>query len=172
MSFLTPDKAAREAAQRKFLEIIEENLALAREIASLYDLPHVREQRRRIRSAADAAGLLSPEMAGLDQEQMRVIVLNTKNEVITAEMVYQGSLNATLVRTAELFKEAVRRNGAAIIMAHNHPSSSLEPSPEDLLVTQKAAEAGKLLGIDLLDHLIISQRGYRSLKESHSELWE
>lgn len=172
LSFLAPDKAAREAAQRRILEIIEENVALMREIAALYGSPQIKEERRQIKGPADAAALLSPEMAGLDQEQVRVIVVNTKNEVLTVEMVYQGSLNATMVRTAELFKEAVRRNGAAVILAHNHPSSSLEPSPEDLLVTQEAAEAGELLGIDLLDHVIIGGGGYKSLKESHGELWE
>ena len=172
LSFLAPDEVAREAARRELLEMVEENLALIRELAALYDLPRIKEKRRQIRGPADAAELLAPEMSLLDREQLRVIVLNTKNEVTAIEMVYQGNLNTTLVRTGELFREAVRRNGAAVILAHNHPSGSTSPSPEDLEVTRRAVKAGKLLDIGVLDHLIIGQGGgYRSLKDTCRELW-
>ena len=132
----------------------------------------MREKRRQIRMPADAAELLVPEMSVLDQEQLRVVVLNTKNQVISIEVVYQGNLNSTVVRIGELFKEAVRRNGASVILAHNHPSGSLEPSPEDLEVTRQTVKAGKLLEIEVLDHLIIGQGGeYRSLKETRGGIW-
>ena len=97
LSFLAPDEAEKEAARRALLEIIEENLALVRELAALYNLPHVREKRRQIRSPSDVAKLLALEMGILDQEQLRVVVLDTKNEVMSIEMVYQGNLNTTLV---------------------------------------------------------------------------
>lgn len=172
LTFLAPDEAEREAARRNLLELIEENLALVREIAALYHLPRMREKRRQIRSPADAAELLALEMSLIEQEQLRVVVLNTKNEVISIEVIYQGNLNTTLVRIGELFKEAVRRNAAAVILAHNHPSGSPSPSPEDLEVTRLAVKAGKLLNIDILDHLIIGQGGsYVSLKERCPELW-
>jgi len=173
ITFLAPDEVAREAVRRELLGIIEENLTLMREIAALYGIPHVREKRRQVRSPADAAGLLTSEMGALDQEQLRVMVLSTKNDVVAIEMVYQGSLNTTLVRMAELFREAICRNGAGIILAHNHPSGHPSPSPEDLEVTRHAVQSGELLDIHVLDHLIIAQGGdYVSLKARHPELWK
>jgi DNA repair protein RadC len=172
MTFLAPDEAEVEAARKEILKIIKENLTLARDIAALYGHPRVEETRRKIRSPADLAGLLSFEMGALDQEQMRVIVLSTRNHVLSIEMVYQGNLNTTPVRMAELFKEAIRRNGAAIILAHNHPSGSVEPSPEDLHLTRQAIAAGELLGIGVLDHLVIGRGGkYYSIRERSSEMW-
>jgi DNA repair protein RadC len=172
VSFLAPEEAEKEAARNEILKIIKENLSLARDIAALYGHPRV-EEKRKIKSPADAAGLLSFEMGSLDQEQMRVVVLSTRNDVLSIQMVYQGSLNTTLVRMAELFKEAIRRNGAAIILAHNHPSGVLEPSPEDLHLTKQAIAAGELLSIEVLDHLVIGRGGkYRSLRESCGEMWE
>ena len=91
-----------------------------------------------IKSPADAAALLSPEMSVLEQEQMRVLILNSKNRVIGVPItVYQGSLHTTVIRVAELFREAVRQNAAAVIVAHNHPSGFCDPSPEDVSVTQE-----------------------------------
>jgi DNA repair protein RadC len=173
VTFLAPDEVEKDVARKELLKIIEQNLALAREIASLYKLPHIEGERRKIRSPADVAGLLASEMGVLDQEQMRVVLLNTRNDVMGVEMIYQGNLNTMPVRTAELFKEAVRRNAAAVILVHNHPSSNVEPSPEDLTMTRWAARAGELLGIEVLDHVIIGRGGgYRSLKESCREVWE
>ena len=173
LSFLAPGEAEKEAARRALLERVEENLALIREIAALYRLPCVKEKRKQVRSPGDVADLLALEMSNLDQEQLRVVVLNTKNEVMWIGMVYQGNLNCTVVRVGELFKEAVRRNGAAVILAHNHPSGSLEPSPDDLDLTDVAVKAGDLLGINVLDHLIIGQgREYRSLRETCGTLWK
>lgn len=123
------------------------------------------EERLQIRSPADIAPLLILEMAPLDQETLRVALLNTKNQLIRFSDVYKGSLNSSLVRIAEVFKEAVRVNAAAIIVAHNHPSGDPTPSPEDARVTEQIVAAGKLLEIDVLDHLVIGERSYVSLRE-------
>ncbi len=124
------------------------------------------QDRPLVRSPADAAELLIPEMAGLEQEQMRVVLLNTKNRVLGIPMVYQGSLHTTVIRVGELFREAVRNNAAAVIIAHNHPSSDPSPSPEDVAVTHEIAQSGKLLDIDLMDHIVIgSARQWVSMKE-------
>ncbi len=123
------------------------------------------EERLQVRSPADLAPVLMLEMAPLDQETLRVVLLNTKNQVIKLCDVYRGSLNSSLVRVAEVFKEAVRVNAAAIIVAHNHPSGDPTPSPEDVSVTEQLVSAGKLLEIEVLDHLIIGERRFVSLRE-------
>lgn len=123
------------------------------------------EERPQVRSPADAAHLLMPEMSFLEQEHLRVILLDSKNRVMGVHTVYVGSLNTSLIRVGEVFREAVRRNCAAIIVAHNHPSGDPTPSPEDVAVTRQMVEAGKLLNIEVLDHLVIGQQRYVSLKE-------
>ncbi len=123
------------------------------------------EQRLQIRSPADAAQLMLVEMAQLDQEHLRTICLDTKNRVQKIHTVYIGSLNSSLVRIGELYKEAIRLNSAAVILVHNHPSGDPTPSPEDVLVTRQAVDAGKLLDIDCLDHLVIGQGRYVSMRE-------
>jgi len=122
--------------------------------------------RVQIRSPADAAHLLLPEMGLLEQEHLRVILLDTKNQVLAIPTIYIGSVNTTMIRISELFREAIRRNCPAIIIVHNHPSGAVDPSPEDIAVTRQAVEAGKLLDIELLDHLILGQGSrFTSLKE-------
>jgi len=123
------------------------------------------EERLQVRSPADLVPILMLEMGPLDQETLRVVLLNTKNQVIKFSDVYRGSLNSSLVRVAEVFKEAVRVNAAAIIVAHNHPSGDPTPSPEDARVTEQIVAAGKLLEIEVLDHLVIGERTYVSLRE-------
>lgn len=123
--------------------------------------------RLQIRSPSDAATLLLGEMGALDQEQLRAVLLDTRNRVMSVETVYVGSLNAIPVRPAEVFREAVRRNACAVIVVHNHPSGAVDPSPEDIATTRALIAAGQLLDIALLDHLIIGQGlpGWMSLKE-------
>jgi len=123
------------------------------------------QERPQVRSPADAANLLMLEMSLLAQEQMRVILLDSKNRVLAIPTIYQGSLNTSLIRVGELFREAIRQNCAAIIVVHNHPSGDPTPSPEDVLVTKQIVEAGKLLDIEVLDHLVIGRQRYVSLKE-------
>lgn len=122
--------------------------------------------REQIRSPSDIAGLLLVEMGHLDQEELRTVLLDTKNHVQEIVTVYRGSLNTSLVRVGEVFKEAIRRNSAALIVAHNHPSSDPTPSPEDVLVTREIVSGGKLLGVEVLDHLVIGSGGrWVSMKE-------
>ncbi len=123
------------------------------------------QERPQVKSPADAANLLSLDMGALEQEEMRVILLDTRNRVLAIETIYRGSLNAAVVRIGELFRAAIRANCAAVILAHNHPSGDPSPSPEDVRLTREAVAAGKLLGIEVLDHLIIGQGRYVSLKE-------
>ena len=123
------------------------------------------EERLQVRSPADLVPILTLEMAPLDQETLRVVLLNTKNQVIKFTDVYRGSVNSSLVRISEVFKEAVRVNAAAIIVAHNHPSGDPTPSIEDVRVTEQIVAAGKLLEIEVLDHLVIGERKIVSLRE-------
>jgi DNA repair protein RadC len=118
-----------------------------------------------VKSPADAANLLMAEMGTLEQEHMRVVILNTKNQVIKVHTCYIGSLNMAVIRVGELFREAIRLNAAALIAVHNHPSGDPTPSAEDVCVTRQIVEAGKLLNVDVLDHLVIGQQRWVSLKE-------
>jgi DNA repair protein RadC len=124
--------------------------------------PHERPQ---ITSPADAANLLMLEMGHLEQEHLRVLLLDTKNRVLASPNIYKGNVNTSVIRIAELFREAIRHNSTALIVAHNHPSGDPTPSPEDVRVTRQLVEAGKLLDVEVLDHLIIGQGRYVSLKE-------
>jgi DNA repair protein RadC len=123
------------------------------------------DERLQIRSPADAATLLMPEMSLLEQEHLKVILLDTRNRVVTVVTVYIGSLNTSVVRVSELFREAIRLNVAAVIVAHNHPSGDPSPSPEDVSVTRNIIAAGQLLDIEVLDHIVIGQQRFVSLKE-------
>ena len=123
------------------------------------------EERPQVKSPADAANLLMAEMSTLEQEHLRVILLDTKNHVQGMPTIYQGNVNTSLVRVAELFREAIRANCTAIIVAHNHPSGDPTPSPEDVLITERIVEAGRILDVQVLDHLVIGHQRYVSLKE-------
>lgn len=123
------------------------------------------EERPMVTSPEDAYHLLAGEMAGEEQEQIRVLFLDTKNHVLGSSMVYKGNVNTAVVRVAELFREAVRANCVKLIVAHNHPSGDPSPSDDDIRITREISEAGKLLQIEVLDHLVIGQHGYVSLKE-------
>lgn len=123
------------------------------------------QERPQVKSPGDAANLIALEMSALEQEEMRVILLDTRNRVLGIETIYKGSLNSAVVRIAELFRGAIKANAAAIILAHNHPSGDPSPSIEDVRLTRDAVQAGKLLAIEVLDHLIIGQGRWISLKE-------
>lgn len=122
-------------------------------------------QRPQIRSPQDVANLLQAEMSALGQEHLRTVLLDTKNHVIGLHDVYRGSLNSAVVRVGEVFREAIRQNCAAIVLVHNHPSGDPTPSPEDVRVTRQVVEAGELLDIAVLDHLVIGHQRFVSLKE-------
>jgi DNA repair protein RadC len=123
------------------------------------------DERPQIRSPADAANLVMTEMSLLEQEHLRTMLLDTKNRVIDTTTVYQGSLNASLIRVGELFRAAIRANCASLIVVHNHPSGDPTPSPEDVAVTRQIVEAGNLLDVEVLDHLVIGRQRFVSLKE-------
>ena len=118
----------------------------------------------RIRAPADLAERLIPAMGHLEREELRSVLLNTKNTVTGMVTVYEGNLAGSSVRVGEVFREAVRRQSAAMVVVHNHPSGDPSPSAEDLRITRELAEAGRLLDIELLDHLVIGHGRWVSLR--------
>lgn len=118
-----------------------------------------------IHSPEEASFLVMEDMCYLDREHFRVILLNTKNRVLDVDTVSIGSLNASLVHPREVFKRAVQRSAAAIILVHNHPSGDPSPSQEDLQISQRLCEAGRIIGIEVLDHIIIGDHVFTSFKE-------
>jgi len=127
------------------------------------NLPH--EERPSINSPADAAALVAYEMALLEKEHLRTILLDRRNRVLEIVEVYQGSVNSSQVRVGEIFQAAVNRNASALVVIHNHPSGDPTPSPDDVAVTRAILQAGKLLDIELLDHVVIGHGKWVSLKE-------
>jgi DNA repair protein RadC len=109
--------------------------------------------------------LLGTEMSLLDKEQLRVIVLDTRNKVLAMPTVYSGNVNTSVLRVGELFRDAIRHNAVAMVVVHNHPSGDPTPSSEDVAVTRLVVEAGKLLNVDVLDHVVIGGGRCVSLKE-------
>jgi len=118
-----------------------------------------------VRSPQDAAAYLMPDMTSLSQEHFVVLFLDVKNQIIHKKTIFIGGLNASIVHPREIFREAVKRSAASIICAHNHPSGVPTPSPEDIEVTKRIQEAGYIIGIELLDHVIIGDHQFISLKE-------
>jgi DNA repair protein RadC len=118
-----------------------------------------------IQSPNEAAALLLYDMGALEQEHLRVMLLDTRNRLIRTAEVYRGSLSSSVMRVGEVFRDAVRANAASIIVAHNHPSGDPTPSPEDVSVTKAIVEAGRLLDIEVLDHIVIGMNRFISLKE-------
>jgi DNA repair protein RadC len=123
------------------------------------------EERPAINSPADAAALVQYEMSALEQEHLRVLLLDRRNRVLEVVEIYRGSVSSSQVRVGEIFKEAVRKNASGLIVIHNHPSGDPTPSPDDVAVTRAIVQAGKLLDVDVLDHLVIGQGRWVSLKE-------
>jgi len=123
------------------------------------------DEKFTIRSPQDAAAYLMPDMTSLNQEHFVVLFLNIKNQVIHKQTIFIGSLNASIVHPREIFREAVKRSAASIICAHNHPSGVPTPSSEDIEVTKRIEEAGYIIGIELIDHVIIGDHQFISLKE-------
>ena len=118
-----------------------------------------------VRAPRDVADRLRPEMAALEREELRVLLLNTKNAVLRETTVYMGNVSAAIVRVAELFRDAVRIHAAGVILVHNHPSGDPEPSPDDLQLTAETIAAGRLLDVPVLDHVILARDGYVSLRD-------
>ena len=123
------------------------------------------EERVQIRSPADAVNMLRVLIGSEPQEHLVVVILDTKNRVLKTHTVYIGNINTSMIRMGEIYREPVRLNAMAIIVAHNHPSQDPSPSPEDILSTKQIVDTGKLLDIDCLDHLIICESRFTSLRE-------
>lgn len=123
------------------------------------------EERWTIRSPEDVAKLMMEELRHLTQEKFVCLFLNTKNQVLAQHTIFIGSLNSSVVHPREVFKEAIRRSSASVICLHNHPSGDPTPSPEDIAVTKRLIQAGQIVGIDVLDHVIIGDGRFYSLKE-------
>jgi len=123
------------------------------------------DERTAINSPADAAALVQAEMSLLEKEHLRTILLDRRNRVLEIVEIYQGSVSSSQVRVGEVFQPAIARSASAIVICHNHPSGDPTPSPDDVAVTRAMVQAGKLLDIDLLDHLVIGQGKWVSLKE-------
>lgn len=122
-------------------------------------------QRPAIHSPTDAANLVMYDMAALEQEEMWVLMLDTRNRVIDKHKMYKGSTTSSQIRVGEMFRPAIRSGSTSIIAIHNHPSGDPTPSPDDVAVTRALVSAGKLLDIEVLDHLVIGQGRFVSLKE-------
>lgn len=126
--------------------------------------PVTTEQRFRIRSPHDAYEFLN-DMQHLQQEHFVILGLNTKNEVLFRKTIFIGSLNASICHPREIMKELIKRSCASAILSHNHPSGDTTPSPEDIQVTERLIEAGLIIGIDIVDHIIVGSNKYLSMKE-------
>lgn len=119
-----------------------------------------------VRSPRDIGERLVVQLGTLPREELHVLLLNTRNTVVGQERVYQGNVSAALVRVGELFQAAVSRHVPRIILVHNHPSGDLSPSPDDLHLTAEAVAAGRLLDIQVLDHIVVAADGFASLRNS------
>ena len=125
------------------------------------------EDRRVIRTPRDVVEMLGPDIVNLEREHLHVVLLSTKHHVIGVRELYRGTLNSSVVRVGELFRHAIREDAAAIIVVHNHPSGDPTPSPEDVRITADAVAAGRLVEVDVLDHVVVGSRTLRwsSLRE-------
>lgn len=123
------------------------------------------QERTVITSPADAANLVLYEMGLLPEENLYVFVLNARNQVLEIVRLYKGAVNSSQVRVAEVFQAAIAQKATAIIIAHNHPSGAPDPSPDDVALTRAIIQAGKMLDVACLDHLVIGQNRWVSLKE-------
>ena len=154
--------AERGLSEAKTCQILAA-LELGRRFVSLAP-----EERATINCPEDVVNLLSAEMSALEQEHLRVLLLNTRNEVMGAEEIYIGNVNSSVVRPAEVFRPGIRANATSLVIVHNHPSGDPTPSGADVSITRDLVEAGKLLGMELLDHLVIGTgQRYVSMKEAH-----
>ena len=129
------------------------------------------EEQLIIRSPEDVVKLVGLELRGKEQEELWVLWLNVRNHVLGIDRLYRGSQDTSTVRIGEVFARAIRNSAYAIIVVHNHPSGDSSESPEDVNPTLAVVEAGKLLDVHLLDHIIIGQRDYTSIKKNHPSLW-
>lgn len=149
------------------LEALRSNLDILGELAARYQVPTRRDTPKDqpiIASPQDVHSLMATEMSSLAQEQLRVLLLDARHQVVGQRVIYQGTVSSSQVRTSEVLRPAVAEGVPNIIVVHNHPSGNPEPSPNDVAVTRKLQQAAKVLDIDLLDHVVIGGYGFVSLK--------
>lgn len=163
-------KQLSQANIRQLTQIHGIGAAKAAQIAAVFELARklegfTDEPKRKIRSPADVYSLLYPRMREQKRERLVALLMDTKNHVLREEVISIGSLNANIVHPREVFKAALMESCASVILSHNHPSGDPTPSREDIAVTEKLVEGGKLLGIDVLDHVVIGDGRYVSLKD-------
>lgn len=154
--------------EQMLLEALRSNLSLLGELAARYQVstrPREDPNSRSIGSPQDVHLLLQREMASLAQEQLRVLLLNARHQVVGQRTIYQGTVSSSQVRIAEVLRPAVVEAVPNVIVVHNHPSGNPEPSPNDVTVTRKLVQAAKLLDIEVLDHVVIAHGGFASLKD-------
>ena len=124
-----------------------------------------------ITNPQDVADQVQYKMANLEQEELWVLLLDSRNQLIRIEQLYRGTLNSSSVRPAEIYRTGIRHNAAALIIVHNHPSGDPAPSPEDVQLTRTLIDAGNMLEMPVLDHVVVGNRGMISIKSLHPELW-
>jgi len=124
-----------------------------------------RSKKETIKTTQDVYFLLEPEMSHLEQEHFVVIFLNIKSEVITYETIFKGTIHQTLIHPRELFKTAIKLSAAAVIFVHNHPTGDSTPSKADIEATEGLKDASRIVGIDLIDHIVIGKKEYYSIRE-------
>jgi DNA repair protein RadC len=153
------------AAERGLGPAKVSQLQAALELGRRMALAAPEDDRPVLCTSADAAALLIHEMSYLEQEHLYVLFLNSRYRVIGQQVLYKGNLTLTQVRIGEVFREAIRRNCASILVAHNHPSGDPTPSPDDIALTRKLVEAGHLVGIEVVDHLVIAALRWVSMRD-------
>ena len=157
-----------KGSESALLDALRSNMSLLGELAARYEVairPDGPEDPPSIGSPHDVYRLLGPEMSALAQEQLRVLLLDNKNQVLGQRVVYQGNVNSSMVRAAEVLRPAVVEAIPGVIVVHNHPSGDPDPSPNDVLITRKLKQAAELLDIELLDHVVIGGKRHVSLKD-------
>ncbi len=162
------DDAPQANSKKMLLEALRSNLSLLGELAARYQVstrPETPDNLPHVGSPKDVHLLLEQEMSNLAQEQLRVLLLNARHQVVGQRVIYQGTVTSSQVRTAEVLRPAVMEAVPSIIVAHNHPSGTVDPSPNDVAVTRKLKQAADLLDIDLLDHVVIGRGKFASLKD-------
>jgi DNA repair protein RadC len=142
-----------------------DRIRAARELGLRFWARERRSPRLYVSGPSDVADLFMREMGALDREHFRAVLLDTKNRILGVRTISIGSLNSSVVHAREVFKAAVFESAQAVVLIHNHPSGQPEPSSEDLAVTRRLAEAGRILGIEVLDHVIVGTQGFVSLRE-------
>jgi DNA repair protein RadC len=157
LSFLPPGDAELVHLMRRFVA----------EASRIYETRTGIDAREapQIKTPQDAYNFLRPEMAHLEQEQLRVLNLNVHHRVLSAPMLYQGTVGSTTVRVAEIFRPAIMVNASGIIVAHNHPSGEVDPSAHDVRLTEELVQAGRILDLEVLDHIIVGRDAFTSLRE-------